>query len=58
MEAFVPRPYEEFEAGETSCSPSSEEQLDDRMPNHTNELKRFQIGSFFIRYFSLRETEL
>uniref|UniRef100_A0A8R1XZU4 WD_REPEATS_REGION domain-containing protein n=1 Tax=Onchocerca volvulus TaxID=6282 RepID=A0A8R1XZU4_ONCVO len=49
MEAFTPRPYEEFEAGETSCSPSSEEHLDDIMPNHTNELKRCQIGNLRIR---------
>ncbi|KAL4003671.1 WD domain G-beta repeat family protein [Acanthocheilonema viteae] len=49
MEAFTPRPYEEFEAGETSCSLSSEEHLDDRMPNHTSELKRCQIGNLRIR---------
>lgn len=49
MEAFSPRPYEEFEAGETSCSPSSEEHLDDRMPNHTSELKRCQIGNLRIK---------
>ncbi|MCP9257510.1 Double-strand break repair protein MRE11A [Dirofilaria immitis] len=49
MEAFAPRPYEEFEAGETSCSLSSEEHLDDLMPNHTNELKRCQIGNLRIK---------
>lgn len=46
MEAFTPRPYDDLDDGVTSCSPSSEEHLDDRVPNHTSELKRCQIGSF------------
>ncbi|VDN03974.1 unnamed protein product [Thelazia callipaeda] len=49
MEAFTPRPSEKFEDGETNCSLSSEEYMNERIPNQSNELKRCQIGNLKIR---------